>query len=101
MNHIKKFEAWAGDVLPIAPLNIELEYKNCKDCGKFYQVYKPKSINCKYCGSKDLVDLSEEDYYNQLQLELSPEEFHQIKKIRKKQSNIYIDLTKNQDDFIN
>ena len=32
MKWIKTFEAWAGQPLPTTSLNVELEYKNCKDC---------------------------------------------------------------------
>jgi DNA-directed RNA polymerase subunit RPC12/RpoP len=101
MKIIKKFEAWAGYPLSTTSLDNELEYKKCKDCDSVYQVYKPKSINCKYCGSKDLLMLSEDEFYNELKNSIDPKEYELALKHRSKIANTFIDLSKEEDDFIN
>ena len=93
MRHLKTFEAWGGYPLPITSLDVELEYKKCKDCNALYPVYKPKSINCKFCGSKDLLNLSEDEYYNELENRLEPDEFEEALRERDKIKNTFIDLT--------
>lgn len=101
MKVIKSFEAFAGYPIPTTSLDVELEYKICKDCDSLYSIYKPKSINCKYCGSKDLQNLTEGEYYDKLQFRLSPDEFKNALENRERIKNTFIDLTKSQDDWIN
>jgi hypothetical protein len=101
MKWIKTFEAWAGQPLLTTSLDVELEYKNCKDCNALYQVYKPKSINCRFCDSRNLLNLTEDEYYNEMQNRLDPDEFEDALKERDKVRNTFVDLTINQDDYTN
>lgn len=104
MKYIKTFENWAGPTLPTTSLDVLYNYILCKDCNALYRIYKPKSTNCKYCGSKNISDISEDDYYNELKLRIDdPEEWSDIIKDREDTKNTFIDLSIDYDkrNFIN
>jgi DNA-directed RNA polymerase subunit RPC12/RpoP len=94
MRHLLTFEGMTG-------CSIGIEYKSCRDCNSSYEVYKPKSINCKYCGSKDLQDITEDEYYDGLSDRLDPNEFVDVIKKRKRMREASIDSTINIDDYSN
>ena len=102
MKWIKTFEAFGGYALPTTSMDILLEYILCKDCNALYRVYKPKYSICKYCGSKDLSHITEEDYYNELENRIDdPEEWKEILKDRDDTRNTFVDLTTNPEDYTN
>lgn len=102
MKYIKTFEAWGGYPLPTTSLDVVFEYILCKDCNALYRVYKPKSSGCKYCSSKDLSHISEDEYYNELKNRIDdPEEWEEILKDREDTRNTFVDLTINPEDYSN
>ena len=102
MKWIKTFEAFGGYALPTTSMDVLLEYNLCKDCNALYRVYKPKYSVCKYCGSKDVSHITEEDYYNELQNRIDdPEEWKDILKDREDTRNTFVDLTTNSEDYTN
>lgn len=53
---VKKFEEFTG--------NPSWEYWECSNCNSIYPAYSPKFMKCRYCGSKDIIQLTKEEYYS-------------------------------------
>lgn len=97
MKHLLNFESMTGYISS----SIGIEYKNCRDCNASYEVYKPKSISCKYCGSNDLQNITEDEYYDGVENRLDSNEIADVVKKRKRMRDASIDSTINIDDYSN
>lgn len=41
-------------------LDYKWDYYQCNNCNSKFKLFKPKTIKCKYCQSKDLTSINEE-----------------------------------------
>ena len=90
MKWIISFESW---VVSGSSDNILFEYKLCRDCNSLYRTYKPKYSVCKYCGSKDLLIITEEEYYDGIRDRINdPLEWENILKDRENYGDVLRNL---------
>lgn len=92
MKYLKRFEAWGFDPLPITSLDVVTDYILCNSCNALYKIYKPKSNKCKYCTSSDINNISEEEYYSEMQNRLDSDEFKDALIDREKDRNTFVNL---------
>ena len=76
---IKKFEDFSDS---------GMEYLKCSDCGSAYPAYRPKFQKCRYCGSKNVNQMEEDKYYDEIISTEDPEELKDILTNRKIIGNV-------------
>lgn len=72
--------------------NDGLEYFRCNSCNSVYPHFKPKNFNCKYCQSKDVVGISEDDFFLEMEMKTDPDEFRELLKHRGDLQNLELNL---------
>lgn len=61
---MKIFNIYYVDIKKFNEFKSNWEYIKCSNCNSFYPVYSPKIAICRYCDSKDISNISKNEYYN-------------------------------------
>jgi len=93
MKHIKKFEGFDfGQTLPVTTQNVLTNFYSCDDCDALWREFNETSKTCKYCGSDEVEDLGEDEWYEIVKTRLEEDEIEDLESERKKQSETFIDI---------
>jgi hypothetical protein len=93
MKHLKKFEEMDfSQTLPIAPKNEITNYYSCDDCNRLWRMFNSQSDRCKFCSSKNIENLSEDEWYELAKSRIEPDEIADLGKERKKDNDTYVNL---------
>lgn len=95
MKHLKQFEEFEfSNSLPVAPYNILLNYYSCDECDKLWKVFNEESSRCIYCGSKEIENLSEDEWYEIAKSRLDEDEIKNLEKEKEENKKMFIDIFK-------
>ena len=92
MKHLKKFEDVGHQALPITSINVLTNYYSCDDCDALWKEFNEESKSCKYCGSHEVEDLPEDEWYELVKSRLDEDEIEEMEDIKKKESETLVDL---------
>ena len=99
MKYLKKFEAFAGAPLPVAPLNLFAMYYHCHNCDAVYATIN-RADKCLNCHSPHVETITEKEMVQNLKGKLSPEEFQEFLQMKKNGEDqfIYLDELEHEGD---
>jgi hypothetical protein len=106
MKYIKKYESFGyNQSIPFTTANFLINYYSCDECDGVWKEYN-KSLcdKCKYCGSEEIEELPEDEWYKIAKTRLSKEEFDKLNNDRIKEADRIINLTnlkKNKSKYVN
>ena len=92
MRFIKKFEDIGHSPLPITSQNILTNFYSCDDCDALWKEFNEESNTCKYCGSHEIEDLPEDEWYELVNSRLDKDEIEKMQEMRKKENETLVDL---------
>ena len=98
MKHLKKFEELDfSQTLPVTTKNFLTNYYSCDECDSLWKEFNNESKTCKSCGSDEIEDLPEEEWYEIAKERMSPKELKEIENSRNEEESSVVDLlnTKN------
>lgn len=107
MQHIKKFNELninntdkpikkdlGYDPLLTTTANMLTNYYSCDECNALWRNFNSLNTTCPYCGSIEIEDISEDEWYELVKKRLNNDEIKELEADRKKQSETFVDLTK-------
>jgi RNA polymerase subunit RPABC4/transcription elongation factor Spt4 len=93
MKYIKNFEGFDfGQTLPATSVNVLTNYYSCDECDALWKEFNNKSETCKYCGSDEVEDIHESEWYELVKSRLDEDEVEDLENQRKKESETLVDL---------
>lgn len=93
MRHIKKFEGFDfNQTLPVTTQNVLTNFYSCDDCDALWREFNETSEKCKYCGSNEVEDLDEDEWYEIVKSRLDEDEIEELESNRRKESETFIDI---------
>ena len=93
MRHIKKFEGFDfNQTLPVTSQNVLTNFYSCDDCDALWREFNETSEKCKYCGSNEVEDLDEDEWYEIVKSRLDEDEVEELESNRRKESETFIDI---------
>ncbi len=94
MSIIKKYEAFAtghSTLTSVEDLNL---FYSCDECNALWKSYNKSYSRCKYCESKEIEELSADEWYGLVKSRLGPDEFADLASEREAERNTLVDVTK-------
>ncbi len=104
MKYIREFEGFDfNQTLPVTTKNILTNFYSCDECDHLWREFNESSNSCKYCGSHEIEDLDEDEWYEIAKSRLDEDEITSLENQRKEESDTFIDVLslKNKDNYGN
>lgn len=93
MKHLKKFEDLDfSQTLPITTKNFLTNYYSCDECDSLWKEFNKESKACKSCGSDEIEDLPEDEWYEIAKSRMTPQEFVDFSKSKSEDESTGVDL---------
>lgn len=94
MKYLKKYEIFDfNQTIPVAAENDLTNFYSCDECNALYRKFNSQlEIKCKYCGSKNIEELSKEEWQELAKNRLDPDV---IDKDIKNKDEVRINLNNN------
>lgn len=93
MKYIKNYEAFDFKTLPLTTANYLTNYYSCDECDAIWKEFNKKLCDkCRYCGSEEIEELPENEWYEIAKTRLKPDEIKELDNIRSKEADTLIDL---------
>ncbi len=93
MKYIQEFEGFDfSQTLPVTTKNILTNFYSCDECDSIWREFNESSNSCKHCGSNEVEDLDEDEWYEIAKTRLSEDEVRKLEKERKEESDTFIDI---------
>ena len=97
---IKSFENFINEevgfdfsqTLPITTKNFLTNYYSCDECDGLWKVYNKQEDKCKFCGSSEVEDMSEVDWYEIANQRMGNEDDFDLEEERKSEADEAVDL---------
>ena len=89
MNYIKKFEAWAGQPLPVIPTHLLMKYFKCNKCD---ELNIGQSVGKCKCGSTDVTEITEGDYDKEVRKRVPKQFWHVLDKRKEEFEDDFVPL---------
>lgn len=74
--------------------NMLTDYYSCDECDALWRSFNSPNTTCPYCGSIEIEDISENEWYELVKKRLDDDEIENLEFDRKRQSETFVDLTK-------
>lgn len=93
MNYIKKFETFDfNQTIPTTSKNVLTSYYSCDDCDNIWKEFNNTVDSCKFCNSKEIEELPENEWYEVAKSSLNSDEIYNLESERDKESGEFVDL---------
>jgi hypothetical protein len=81
-----------SQTLPITTKNFLTNYYSCDECDGLWKVYNEQEAKCKFCGSEEIEEISEVDWYEVVNQRMGDEDDSDVNDERKSEEEEVIDL---------
>jgi hypothetical protein len=93
MKYIKAYEMFDfNQTLPTTSQDVLTSYYHCDGCNALYKSVNSTEDDCKFCNSRELEELSEDEYYDTIGERLDDDEKEDLEEVRQKEKNKFVDL---------
>ena len=93
MKYIKAYEMFDfNQSLPTTSQDVLTSYYHCDGCNALYKSVNSTEDDCKFCNSRELEELSEDEYYDTIGERLDDDEKEDLEEVRQKEKNKFVDL---------
>lgn len=93
MNYIKKFETFDfNQTIPTTSKNVLTSYYSCDDCDNIWKEFNNTVDSCKFCNSKEIEELPEDEWYEIAKSSLNSDEISNLESERDSESGEFVDL---------
>ena len=97
---IKNFENFINEevgfdfnqTLPVTTKNFLTNYYSCDECDGLWKVYNKQESKCKFCGSEEIEEMSEEDWYEVVKDRMGDENDIDLEEEKKMEEEEVIEL---------
>jgi len=93
MKHIKKYETFDFDqTIPVTSKNFLTNFYSCDECDALWKEFNNTSDSCKFCGSDEVEELQEDEWYEISKNRLDTDEIKDLESEKNKESEDLVDL---------
>ena len=93
MKYIKAYEMFDfSQTLPTTSQDVLTSYYHCDGCNALYKSVNSNEDDCKFCNSRELEELSEDEYYDTIGERLDDDEKEDLEEERQKDKDKFLDL---------
>ena len=81
-----------NQTLPTTSQDVLTSYYHCDGCNALYKSVNSTEDDCKFCNSRELEELSEDEYYDTIGERLDDDEKEDLEEERQKDKDKFLDL---------
>ena len=81
-----------SQTLPTTSQDVLTSYYHCDGCNALYKSVNSTEDDCKFCNSRELEELSEDEYYDTIGERLDDDEKEDLEEERQKDKDKFLDL---------